>query len=90
VLLTRPATPGDRTKAASPKDWNMEQIAQAKSDVVARYAGAFSGEALEQLDRDAILGFLKFENNHHWYGLERLGERLTADMPSLRSLATAC
>ena len=83
-LTTKPASPEDWTKAPSPQHWNLEQIAQAKMDVVARYAGVFSAANLEQLDRDTILGFLKFQNNHHWYGLDRLGGRLTADIPRLR------
>ena len=83
-LRTKPASAEDWTKAASPQHWNLEHIAQAKRDVVARYAGVFSAANLEQLDRDTILGFLKFQNNHHWYGLDRLGGRLTADIPRLR------
>ncbi len=83
-LRTKPASPEDWTKAANPQHWNLQQIAQAKRDVVARYAGVFSAANLEQLDRDTILGFLKFQNNQHWYGLDRLGGRLTADIPRLR------
>jgi hypothetical protein len=83
-LRTKPASPEDWTKAANPRHWNLQQIAQAKRDVVARYTGVFSTANLEQLDRDTILGFLKFQNNHHWYGLDQLGGRLTADIPRLR------
>ncbi len=83
-LRTKPASPEDWTKAANPQHWNLQQIAQAKRDVVARYAGVFSAANLEQLDRDTILGFLKFQNNQHWYGLDRLGGRLTTDIPRLR------
>ncbi len=66
-LRTKPASPEDWTKAASPRHWNLQQIAQAKRDVVAQYGGEFSAANLEQLDRDTILGFLKFQNNRHWY-----------------------
>src|SRR5271157_4941272 len=83
-LRTKPASPEDWTKAASPQHWNLQQIAQAKRDVVAQYGGEFSAANLEQLDRDTILGFLKFQNNHHWYGLERLGDQVTKGMSTLR------
>jgi len=56
--------------------------------VVAQYRGEFSAANLEQLDRDAILGFLKFQNNHHWYGLERHGDDVTKDMSTLRQTLT--
>ena len=87
-LRTKPASPEDWTKAASPRHWNLQQIAQAKRDVVAQYGGEFSAANLEQLDRDTILGFLKFQNNHHWYGLERLGDHVTKDMSTLRQTLT--
>jgi hypothetical protein len=87
-LRTKPAGPGDWIKAASPQHWNLQQVAQAKRDVVARYAGVFSAANLEQLDRDTILGFLKFQNNHHWYGLERHGDDVTKDMSTLRQTLT--
>ena len=87
-LRTKPASPEDWTKAASPRHWNLQQIAQAKRDVVAQYGGEFSAANLEQLDRDAILGFLKFQNNHHWGGLEQLGDDVTKDMSTLRQTLT--
>ena len=40
------------------------------------------------MDRDTILGFLKFQNNHHWYGLERHGDHVTKDMSTLRQTLT--
>src|SRR5271157_1589376 len=87
-LRTKPASPEDWTKAASPRHWNLQQIAQAKRDVVAQYGGEFSAANLEQLDRDTILGFLKFQNNHHWDGLEQLGDDVTKDMSTLRQTLT--
>ncbi len=87
-LRTKPASPEDWTKAASPRHWNLQQIAQAKRDVVAQYGGEFSAANLEQLDRDTILGFLKFQNNRHWYGLEELGDDVTKDMSTLRQTLT--
>ena len=87
-LRTKPASPEDWTKAANPQHWNLQQIAQAKRDVVAQYGGEFSAANLEQLNRDTILGFLKFQNNHHWYGLERHGDHVTKDMSTLRQTLT--
>ena len=87
-LRTKPASPEDWTKAANPQHWNLQQIAQAKRDVVAQYGGEFSAANLEQLNRDTILGFLRFQNNHHWYGLERHGDHVTKDMSTLRQTLT--
>jgi len=73
-----------------PRPWKScgAYCSQAKRDVVAQYRGEFSAANLEQLDRDAILGFLKFQNNHHWYGLERHGDDVTKDMSTLRQTLT--
>src|SRR5271166_3399406 len=83
-LRTKPASPEDWTKAASPQHWNLQQIAQAKRDVVAQYGGEFSAANVEQLDRDTILGFLKFQNNNHWYGLQGAGDQGAWPMSALR------
>lgn len=36
-LRTKPASPVDWTSAANPQHWNLQQIAQAKRDVVAQF-----------------------------------------------------
>ena len=59
----------------SPTHWSLQQIAQAKRDVVAQYSGELLCRDLEQLDRDTILGLSKFQNNHHLHGGEQLGDQ---------------
>jgi hypothetical protein len=84
-LRNKPASQRSLRNSTDPHDWNLAQMTQAKMDVTARYAQVFSPENLDHLDQATIAGFLKFQNNHHWYGLDRLGGRITADMPRLRS-----
>jgi hypothetical protein len=36
------------------------------------------------IDRESFVGFLQFDNNLHWYGLERNERELTRDMQKLR------
>jgi hypothetical protein len=84
-LRTKPASARGWARTVRPDDWNLQDIAQAKAEVVARYTQAFSGEGLNRLDRETMTGFLHFKNNHHWYGLDRLESRLTADIHRLRA-----
>jgi hypothetical protein len=75
-----------KAKPSSPKhpDWNLGQLIAAKSAVVPRYGPMFSPANVGKLPRDTFLEFLQFKNNRHWYGLDRLGEKLTKDMNRLR------
>jgi hypothetical protein len=73
-----------RSKSSDENDWNAAQILKARDRVLARYGPVFSAEHIGDLDRETFLGFLRFENNRHWSGLHRHGNRMTADMPQLR------
>jgi hypothetical protein len=76
-LKTKPISP-------NPADWNLNQLAANKSAVIPRYGPMFSPANVGKLSRDTFLEFLAFENNRHWRGLERHGEKLTKDMGRLR------
>jgi hypothetical protein len=75
-----------KAKPSSPKpeDWNLNQLTTAKSAVIPRYGSAFSSANVGKLPREVFLGFLQFEHNLHWRGLQRHGEKLTKDMDRLR------
>lgn len=60
------------------------QIANARHQVIARYAPMFAPENLDRMTAEDFRGFLLFKNNQHWDSLHRMGGFMTADMPKLR------
>jgi hypothetical protein len=70
--------------SARPADWNLSQLVAAKSAVIPRYGPIFSSQHVGKLSRELFLEFLRFDNNRHWRGLDRHGEKLTKDMDRLR------
>ena len=72
--------------ASNIKDWNLDQLAAAKSTVVSHYGPAFSSQNVGKLTRETFLAFLQSENNRHWRGLDRHGDNITNDMSRLRLL----
>ena len=76
-----------KSKSPSNQIWNpgnFDQMVAAKAAVIPRYGPAFSPANVGKLSRETFLGFLQFENNRHWRGLDRLGDKLTKDMNHLR------
>jgi hypothetical protein len=69
----------------NPADWNLNQLVANKSAVIPRYGPMFSPANVAKLSRTTFLEFLEFDNNRHWYGLTRHGEKLTKDMGRLRN-----
>lgn len=55
-----------------------------RDEVYERYRKVFSSDNIGNLDRDDFENFLKYENNHHWTGINRWATRQTADMKLLR------
>jgi hypothetical protein len=74
--------------APSNVDLNLDQILAARSEVISRYGPAFSPQNVGKLTREAFLSFLQFENNRHWRGLDRHGDKITTDMSRLRDALT--
>lgn len=72
----------ERTKAG--KDPEIEEIEDARDEVLARYQPIFSRDHLPELTEEEFRGFLKFKNNRHWKSLQRLSTRVTEDMAALR------
>lgn len=57
---------------------------QERSIVIARFKELFKPEHIPELTAEEFKSFLSFKNNKHWSNLERLGPRITKDMPKLR------
>ncbi len=62
----------------------FQELIRAKDEVLARYQPIFSSARISQLDEESFRSFLYFENNKHWTGLYRQGNRLTQNMDTLR------
>ena len=63
---------------------DVSQMIRERDHVLRRYAGTFSVEGIEKLSAEEFAGFLRFENNRHWWGLHRDEARMTARMDLLR------
>ncbi len=61
-----------------------QEIIQSRDAVLARFQPVFSSDHLPQLDEAEVKAFLRMENNKHWSGLHRQGNRICADMAVLR------
>lgn len=72
-------------KAEMLEHQSIREILDAKDSVLARYRPAFQPGAIETLDEDVLRSFLRIENNRHWSGLFRQGNRICADMPKTRA-----
>ena len=64
---------------------DLAAIQRGRDEVYARYGHSFTPERLPELTADEYLSFLRFENNHHWTGINRHGSRTVQDMPALRA-----
>lgn len=61
------------------------QIVAPKDGVLARFRPLFDRSHIPQLTAEEFRPFLYFDVNHHWTGLHRQVNRITADMPALRA-----
>ncbi len=62
----------------------QEEIVERRDEVLARYQPIFSPEHVPRITEDELKSFLLFENNRHWSGLHRQGNRICRDMDALR------
>lgn len=63
---------------------DLADIESSREMVYGRYGHSFAPEQLPNLSAEEYLSFLRFENNHHWTGINRYGSRTVRDMPILR------
>lgn len=70
------------------RDWkeeHEERIERRKEEVLERYGPIFSPDNLDELTKEEFKSFLLYDNNKHWKGIHRHGNRVTEDMESLRN-----
>jgi hypothetical protein len=76
----------EATQAGGDKE--IGKILRARDPVLARYGPIFSPNHIGVLTPDEFRGFLQFENNQHWTGINRWVTTLTYSMDALRSTLT--
>jgi len=76
-------------KAAMAERKELRDIVESRDGVIARYGPAFQPGAVQSLEEGVLRSFLLIENNHHWSGLFRQGNRICADMPKTRAALAA-
>jgi hypothetical protein len=74
------------TLAIAPNHPFVGDILVSREQVLARFGPVFSLEHIPQLAEEEVKAFLRFENNRHWTGLHRQGNRICADMDRLREV----
>jgi len=66
------------------KTKTYREIVEPKDEVFARFQPVFSPQHIPQITGDEFKSFLLVDNNRHWTGLHRQGNRICSDMPRLR------
>lgn len=57
---------------------------QDAEQVRAKYGPMFTPAGISELDPEKFRAFLRFDENHHWTGINRWSGKLTADLPLLK------
>lgn len=65
-------------------DAEIQEMIANRDGVYSRYQEIFAAQNLDQLTKEDFHGFLLFKNNHHWDGIHRQVNSITADMLKLR------
>lgn len=68
----------------SATDGELQDIIQARNEVIAKYQPVFSPSNIQNLSKEKFAEFLLFENNKHWTNLYRQTPSVTANMEALR------
>lgn len=71
-------------------DWkklilNNSARLQQEKEVIQKYGALFNPANLDNLTKEDFKSFLLMKNNHHWEGIHRQSNIITADMDKLRS-----
>jgi hypothetical protein len=69
--------------ARAPSNVFTRDMIAERDQVLARFGPIFSPEHIPELEEAEVKAFLRFENNKHWTGLHRQGNRICADMDLL-------
>lgn len=70
--------------AVAPQNRWYREVVNARDEVLARFGPVFHPAHVAQLQEAEFRAFLLFENNKHWSGLQRHGNRCCQDMDLLR------
>ena len=65
---------------------DQENIISNRDKVLNNYKDIFSSEKIKNISWDQFSGFLKFENNNHWHGIDlqiKLGNYLKTNFDSV-------
>lgn len=66
----------------------LHTIIDPRDEVLARFQPVFSQENAAKITEQEFKEFLRFENNKHWSGLQRMGPKICSDMSALRNALT--
>ena len=66
-------------------DLQTRQTIADRGRVLAEYGNLFHPDNLGRLTADDFKGFLRYENNRHWWGIHRHEAKLISDMDRLRN-----
>ncbi len=69
---------------ASIEDQDNKDMVAAKAGVLSSFQPIFSTEHIQALTEEEFKSFLLFENNKHWFGLHRQGNRICSNMELLK------
>ncbi len=75
-------------KLKTEKNDILHAIMEPRDEVLARFQPVFSPQNVGNITEQEFKEFLRFENNKHWSGLHRMGPKICADMPALRTALT--
>lgn len=63
---------------------DVNQMIRDRDHALGRYHDVFSPDAVQTITADEFAGFLEFQNNRHWWGMQRGADRMTNNLDLLR------
>mgnify|MGYP004300827477 FL=1 len=63
---------------------NEPKLIEDRDEVLDRYGKMFALDNIKNITKDDFLGFFRYENNHHWKGVNQSAGHLVKDMPRLQ------
>jgi 5-methylcytosine-specific restriction protein B len=63
---------------------NEPKLTEDRDEVLDRYGKMFALDNIKNITKDDFLGFFRYENNHHWKGVNQSAGHLVKDMPRLQ------
>jgi hypothetical protein len=66
-------------------DVDYQKIVQSRDITLAQFKEVFQHDAIKDISKEVFKSFLLFKNNRHWFGLQRHGNKMCADINKLRA-----